>query len=150
MLQRLLFIFSMALLLSSCHNDDDGMTEFRMAKAKWQKLQFDDYTIQENLQCFCGGLLEWTTKVSNSEKDTIYFDESKLYEGQTYKSVFDNAKTVEEAFDFIENFDTKKVAVFEVEYDEQFGFPKSIYIDNIKNAIDDEIAYVYSNFTPTK
>lgn len=150
MMRKFLFLVFLAFAFVSCDSDDESMSEFKMAKAKWDKLQFDDYTIQENLQCFCGGLLEWTTKVSNSEKDTIYFDESKLYEGQTYKSVFDNAKTVEEAFDFIENFDTKKVAVFEVEYDEQFGFPKSIYIDNIKNAIDDEIAYVYSNFTPTK
>ena len=95
-------------------------------------------------------MLEWTTKVSNNEKDTIYFNEANLPKGQTYQMVFDGAKTVEEAFDFIESFDTKKVASFEVEYDEQFGFPKSIAIDHIKNAVDDEITYVYSNFTPTK
>jgi len=134
----------------SCDSDDEGMTEFKMAKAKWEKLQFDDYVIQENLSCFCGGLLEWSTRVINSVKDSVYYNESNLPNGQTYQMVFDGARTIDEAFDYIENFDAKSVAAFEVTYDEQFGFPKSIFIDHVKDAVDDEIAYLYSNFTPTK
>ncbi|MDY7396156.1 DUF6174 domain-containing protein [Aureibaculum sp. 2210JD6-5] len=150
MMRKFLFFTVLAISFVSCDSDDEDMSEFKMAKAKWEKLQFEDYTIQENLWCFCGGLLEWTTKVVNNEKDTVYFDESKLYDGQTYQMVFEGAKTIDEAFDFIENFNTKKVASFIVEYDEQFGFPKSIAIDYIENAVDDEITYVFSNFTPTK
>lgn len=150
MLRRFLFLLSLVLVFISCDAEDNGMAEFRIAKAKWEKLQFKDYTIQENLSCFCAGLLEWTAKVSDGRKDTLYFDESKLYNGQTYQMVFEEAKTIEEAFDFVENFNTKSVATFNVTYDEQFGFPKSIAIDYVRDAVDDEITYLYSNFTPAK
>ncbi|MBJ2176534.1 hypothetical protein JBL43_19960 [Aureibaculum sp. A20] len=147
-------IFSLLVLLvsfCSCDTDDEkAISDFELAKAKWEKLQFNDYTIQENTSCFCGGLLEWTTKVINNEKDTVYFDDSKLYKGQTYQMVLDGAKTIEEAFDFIEQFDVTTVYSFDAVYDEQFGFPKSIFIDYVENMADDEIVYLYSNFTPTK
>lgn len=150
MVQRFLLSFFLVLMFTSCDSDDDDMSEFKIAKAKWEKFQFDDYSIQENVSCFCAGLLEWDVKVSDNEKDSVYFDESKLYKGQTYQMVFDDAKTIDDAFNFIENFDTNKAFSFEVVYDEQFGFPKSIAIDYVENMADDEIAYLYSNFTPTK
>ena len=151
MIRSTFFLLVLLVSFSSCDTDDEvAISDFEIAKSKWKNLQFKDYTIQENTSCFCGGLLEWTTKVTNNEKDTVYFDDSKLYKGQTYQMVLDGAKTIDEAFDFIEQFDVTTVYSFEVVYDEQFGFPKSIFIDDVENMADDEIAYLYSNFTPTK
>ncbi|WP_117884271.1 DUF6174 domain-containing protein [Aureibaculum luteum] len=151
MVRKAFFLLVLLVSFNSCDTDDEAaISDFEIAKAKWEKLQFKDYTIQENTSCFCGGLLEWTTKVTSNEKDTVYYDDSKLYKGQTYQMVFDGAKTIDEAFDFIEQFDVKTVYYFDVVYDEQFGFPKSISIDYVENMADDEITYLYSNFTPTK
>lgn len=150
-MRKTLFLLALTIAFISCDSDnDEPKTDFEIAKVKWENFQIKDYTIQENTSCFCTGLLEWTTKVSNKEKDTVYFDESKLYKDQTYQMVFDDAKTIDDAFEFIENFDMSKVDFFTVEYDEKYGFPKSIVIDYHIDMADDEIAYLFSNFTPSK
>ena len=151
MMKNILFLVVFTIAFSSCSSEDNGpKSEFEIAKAKWEKFQFDDYSIKENTSCFCAGLLEWDLRVIDNQKDTLFFDRSKLSKGQTYNTVFDEAKTIEDAFEFIENFDLTKADSFIVEYDEQFGFPKSIVIDYHFGMADDEIAYLYSNFTPTK
>jgi len=146
MLKRGLLLLGVLMLLFSC-TDDDDKSENQIAREKWNSLQIKDYSIKERRACFCAGLLEWTVEVEDNIKDTVFFDESKLYQGQTYKMVFDDAKTIEDVFDFIENFDTNKADELVVVYNEEYGFPKSISIDYIKEAVDDEITYLYNDFT---
>ncbi|RPD93252.1 hypothetical protein EGM88_13545 [Aureibaculum marinum] len=141
-------VLALSILFISCDADNELKSDFEMAKEKWQSYQFEHYTVQENLSCFCSGLLEWTLKVTNNKKDTVYFENSKLYKGQTYQMVLTEAKTIEDAFEFIENFDKDNVASFNVIYDEKYGYPKSIAIDYQKELADDEITYIYSNFIP--
>lgn len=81
-------------------------------------------------------------------KDTLIFDVSKLPENQTYDLVVDNARSIEEAFDFIEGYDAENVFLFEVDYVENYGFPTRIYIDRDDRLADEEIGLLYSNFEP--
>ena len=153
MMLRYLILFLAASVIAACDSDsaDDmekPMDDFQRNKAKWQAAAISDYRIQENLSCFCVGLLEWDVVVRDGQKDTLLFDESRLWEGQTYESVFEDARSIEEAFEFIANFETDSVASFVVEYDEQYGFPVQISVDREEGLADDEISYLYSNFEP--
>jgi len=63
-------------------------------------------------------------------KDSIDFDESTI------------SPEVEELM-------KNDVASVEIEYDKTYGFPTLISIDYIKDAIDDEVTYMYSDFEIT-
>lgn len=114
----------------SCSKDSEGGgddAEFNQNREKWKNAKIADYSIQENHSCYCGGLLEWEIIVKNNIKDSLIFDTSLLSENQTYDMVLNNAMSIEEAFDLIENFDADSVFLFEVDYDEKYGFPTRIY-----------------------
>ncbi len=142
-LAPLFFIF----VFISCSSDDDGLgSELNSNRVLWQSSQIKNYSMNERLSCFCGGLLEWDVYIKDGIKEKVEFDESQLPQGQTYDDIFINAKKVEEAFDFIEDLINHNVASLVVEYNNEYGFPSLISIDYARNTADDEIAYLYTDF----
>jgi hypothetical protein len=117
--------------------------EFSQAKEKWNSAQIRNYNMNEKISCFCGGLLEWKIFVKNGIKDKVEYDESQAF-GQTYDDIFDQARTIEDVFDFLEDLLNRDLASLNVEYDDVYGFPKLINIDYVENIADDEIAYFYT------
>lgn len=146
------FIITVLLLIifSSCNSDDDvteKQREFNQAQKLWQSNQIENYIWNERLSCFCAGVLEWDLYVKDNLKEKVEFDETNLPQGQTYDDILKKAKTVDETFDFIENLLTKDLASLIIEYDSQYGFPTEINIDYDFQIADDEIAYLYSDFS---
>jgi len=141
----LIFIFAFI----SCSSDDDFTDELNANRLLWQSSQIKDYTLNERISCFCGGLLSWDVFVLNSIKDRVEFDETQLPSNQIYDDIFNNSRTVEESFDFIESLLSQNVASLNVEYDDVYGFPNHISIDYVANAVDDEISYIYTSFEIT-
>jgi len=142
-----LFFFSY--LFISCASDDDIFKEIRAlneTRSTWQRSQLKNYRINERISCFCGGLLEWDVYVKEGAKERVEFDELHLPSHQTYNDIFDNAKTVEDAFDFIEELIYQNVASLLVEYNNEYGFPSLISIDYYADTTDDEIGYLYTDF----
>ena len=135
-------------LFISCNSDDtltEEKIEFNKARQKWNNTQPENYNMHERVSCFCGGLLEWDVFVKNGIKDKVEYDDSQTY-GQSYEDIFENARTIEDVFDFLESLLNEELASLYVEYDETYGFPKLISIDYAENVADDEIAYLYTNF----
>ena len=135
-------------LFISCNSDDtltEEKIEFNKARKTWNNSQIENYNMHERVSCFCGGLLEWDVIVKNSIKDRVEYDESQT-SGQSYEDIFENARTIEDVFDFLESLLNEELASLYVEYDEMYGFPKLISIDYAENVADDEIAYIYTNF----
>ena len=148
MFSRILTILIIVFTFISCSSDDaffDEKRELSQAREKWNSAQILNYNMNERISCFCGGLLDWNVFVENGIKDKVVYDESQAY-GQTYEDVFDNAKTVEDAFDFIESLLVKDLASLIIDFDDVYGFPKLISIDYVENMADDEIAYLYTDF----
>ena len=145
------FIIAVLLLsvFSSC-NSDDIVTEkqrvLNQAIQLWQSQQIENYIWNERISCFCGGVLEWDLFVKDKIKEKVEFDETNLPQGQTYDDILEGAKTVEDAFDFIETLLSKDIASLIIEYDDQYGFPTEINIDYDFQIADDEIAYLYTDF----
>ena len=151
MFTRIFTVLIIFFTFISCSTDDefsDDKRELSQARQKWSTSQILNYTMNERISCFCGGLLDWNVFVEKGIKVKVVYDESQAY-GQTYESVFDNAKTVEDTFDFIESLLVKDLASLIIDYDDVYGFPKLISIDYVENIADDEIAYLYTDFKIT-
>jgi len=145
-----ILIFKFALLvLISCSSVDDiaeKQRELNQARQLWQSQQVENYKWNERLSCFCAGVLEWDLFVKDNLKEKVEFDEINLHQGQTYDDILEKAKTVEEAFDFIETLLSKEIASLIIEYDDQYGFPTEVNIDFDFQIADDEIVYLYKGF----
>ncbi|WP_456441646.1 DUF6174 domain-containing protein [Psychroserpens sp.] len=146
MFQKVILPLVCICVFISCSSDDDFTDELNANRQLWQSSQLKNYSINERLSCFCGGLLEWNLYVKDGVKDNVVFDESQLLPNQTHDDVLNNAKKVEEAFNFIGDLLNQNVASLLIEYDAEYGFPTLISIDYNADFVDDEIAYTYTNF----
>ena len=143
MLKKIVLL-SLSFALFSCVSED--LSEFEIAKNKWQSANINSYKIKERISCFCIGILQWELEVVKGEKIKVTYDEPEYSTGETYEDVLAKAKTIDDVFDFIESIDKSSVAYFNVEYNEEYGFPTSISIDQDSNAADDEVFYQYYDF----
>lgn len=147
MSSKILIILIFVFTFISCNSDDEFRDEFNENRQLWASSNINNYSWDERLSCFCGGVLEKVIYVVDSTKDTVVFDESFLFEGYTYIDVFNGSKSVEEAFDYIEELLAKDVASLFIEYDEMYGYPTSISIDYDERIADGGISYFYTNFS---
>ena len=144
----LIFKFALLVLISCSAVDDiaEKQRELNQARQLWQSQQVENYKWNERLSCFCAGVLEWDLFVKDNLKEKVEFDEINLHQGQTYDDILEKAKTVEEAFDFIETLLSKEIASLIIEYDDQYGFPTEVNIDFDFQIADDETVYLYKGF----
>lgn len=114
---------------------------------KWQSYtsgpdDFISYTTQQS--CFCPQ--EFTRPMNITESDGQIT--SATY-ADTNEPVPDNIRqslqTVDQRFEQLQNAYENGAATVNVEYDEQFGFPTSVFIDQSEMIADEEISYSISN-----
>ncbi len=152
MISRVFTLLFVVFVFVSCNTDDDDnlLNELNANRQLWESSQVKNYSWNERLSCFCGGILERDIFVVNDVKDRVEYDDSnvppQVDRDELYVSIFNQSKTVDEAFDFIESLLGQDVASLSIEYDTVYGFPTIISIDYIENAIDDEIGYIYTDF----
>jgi hypothetical protein len=125
------------------------LKELHQYRRQWEAQKITDYRYTLQISCFCvpeivqpleiqvrNGVTTSLTKIaSGAPVDTEYFD-------------FDQIATMPKLFALIESAIANKAASISVTYDSVFGFPAHISIDHIKYAIDDEISYTVTDFTP--
>lgn len=75
-----------------------------------------------------------------SGKGTVIDSANPLYE------IANRYSTIDRVFLALEADQTGDADEVIVEYDPTYGFPANVAVDNIKEAIDDEISYQISNF----
>ena len=150
-MKKVLFLIAVSIVFISCSSDDDAFTELSKNRQLWQSKNIDSYKWNERLSCFCGGILIKDVIVLNSQKDSVEFEIPEWYPPETtvedlYDGVFENAKTIEDAFDLIEDLQNQTVDALIIEYNETYGFPTLISVDYSFQIADDEFVYTYSNF----
>ena len=112
-------------------------------RALWASQGIRSYAFTIERQCFCPE--DWrgpfeVTVVESAPSLVTYQGVGALAD-----RVAELPKTMEAAFDLV----LANIAMEpEVVYDDRFGFPLRIALDPAKNAIDDEVTYVISNFRP--
>ena len=149
MIRKFFLLVALISLLASCNNDDENDKDFSSIenpRERWEAYGITDYVINERISCFCGGVLQWDLVVKNNIKSEVFFVQT--ISNQTEAEIIENARTINDVFDFIQTIEKISVADFVVEYDTKYGFPTLVSIDYDLNIADDEIAYIYSEFNP--
>jgi hypothetical protein len=116
------------------------------ARARWESLGPDSYEFDFEWICYCVLITDTVRiRVENGEIANITDPETArvVALGQ-----FDDFRTIDGLFDWIEGEIDRPVDELEVEYDDQLGHPLSAEADRIVNGIDDEQSFHITNFRP--
>jgi Family of unknown function (DUF6174) len=109
----------------------------------WAAGHVDDYTFTISRQCFC----PFTDPIEITVVDGLATQLTSNGEPVAAPDAQGFPKTIDELFVII-GAQLAKDAIVEVEWDDAFGFPTSIAVDPIINAVDDEFGYLVTDFRP--
>jgi hypothetical protein len=108
--------------------------------------KFENYTFEQSVLCFCpappAGVFYKLT-VRNNE---IVAAENTQTGEKLDAREFDFFKTISGLIELVDSINEDSVAVFNVTYDEEHGYPTYVYIDYSFNIADEEIGYRSRNF----
>lgn len=142
-----IFLLMLAFILAACSAGET--TDFDKNLAKWNDANISHYRYQLFIGCFCPFMEDMpiTIEVNNGEivsmtsgKGTAIDAANPLYE------VVNRYSTIDRVFLALEADQTGDADEVVVAFDPDYGFPANVAVDNIKEAIDDEISYQVSNF----
>ena len=140
-------LLMLAFVLAACTSGESS--EYDKNLARWNEANISHYRYQLFIGCFCpfGEDMPITIEVNNGEiismtsgKGTVIDSASPLYE------VVNRYSTIDRVFLALKADQTGDAEDVIVAYDPTYGFPANVAVDNIKEAVDDEISYQVSNF----
>lgn len=144
---------SAALLLSGCSSTSitgggGGTTDaLAAAQALWnsKKPAGDRYVMVQRVVCFCPTAnVSYRITVSGTAITDVVNDRTDVPLASSSWSSF---KTVAQLFDAVRAAQGKSGTLKSVEYDATLGFPRTVSLDPILNAVDDEVSYVTTSVT---
>ena len=138
----LMALLILALTLSAC----GGNAELGKNRDKWDSAGVTHYRFELTISCFCPFMDVMPVVAEVKDGQIVSLTDAK---GQPlreeFRETFEKAATVEGLFAVAEDSLSNADQV-EVTYDARYGFPSSIVVDQIKMAVDDEIAYYVGAF----
>ncbi len=142
-----IFILLAALLMFTlaCDSQNDVKDSLSRHQRLWVNQGIRSYQYRLQVNCFCPPEVTDPVIVEVREgaaSSVLYAATGKPAESK----YFDKYDTVDELFLVIEDTIKRGADEISVTYDETLGFPTRIYIDFVKQAVDDEIAYNISDF----
>lgn len=159
-LVRLFFLLFLIGPLMGCGNDDEGSgaeSTYIAAKRQWDDRQIANYRYTVSIErphpalCFSAsdtypgcGFYVVTVKDGTVESAERAGNGEMLNEDQ-----LSTLATVEDLFAVISAAIERPAASIDVEYDLQYGYPRSIFIDNQNDISDDETLFHASDLAPT-
>jgi hypothetical protein len=127
----------------------ESQRDLNAARAKREKSGIDDYEYHLRILCFCPPNVTFPViiKVENGINLSVeYAQEPKEVTNDYFKPV----DTIDKLFDVIQKAIDNEADSLVVEYDSTYGYPKSIAIDPIKNAIDEETPTSSKHSSPVR
>lgn len=112
--------------------DGTAARELGEARAIWKKAKVSGYRLKISRGCFCAP--PRSVKVTVRKGTVVNVTNKGWYGPWTVGGLF---RTVAESIE-------GEAAKLDVNYDQQLGYPRSISIDHIAMAVDDEIGYTAS------
>ena len=143
-------LLGLALLVGGC-SDPTSPEDARLAEAqrRWEATRpaSNSYTMQQRVVCFCvtgattfqvtvtTGTITRAVNVTTGESISV-----------TLLTIF---RTVDQLFTQAREGLTREGVVTSMAFDATLGYPTTLGLDPIRNAVDDEVTYVTSNVVPS-
>lgn len=140
-----ILLLVLILILAAC----SVSSEYDQNIKKWQEAGVSHYRFDLFVVCFCPfrDLMPLTIEVQNGEVVSITKpDGTALESSDPSYAVISPVTTIEGLFAQVESSSSGESGEVLVTYDTLYGYPVTISIDPIKEAIDDEISYQVENF----
>lgn len=140
-----ILLLVLSILLAACST----ASEYDQNLKKWQDAEVAHYQFDLFIGCFCPfrDMMPLTIEVQNGEVVSITKpDGTAVAESDPSYQYFIEVATVDRLFEKLNSSLNGSADEVLVMYDATYGFPVTISIDQIKEAIDDEIAYQVVNF----
>ena len=120
---------------------DLALRDLAVHQAQWQSKGITSYTFTITRQCFCpSDVLDVVVVDGVATKVTV---DGKAPDAFQVNGV---PLTIQALFALV--VAQPETAGMTVEWDQTFGYPSSVQVDPIANAIDDEFGYSVTNFRP--
>ncbi|NJN79745.1 MAG: hypothetical protein HC797_04325 [Anaerolineales bacterium] len=144
-MKKIIFIV-LALILAACGNTS---TEFDQNLTKWNNAGISHYQYQLFIGCFCPFYedMPLTIEVKDGEVVSITsVDGTAIDSSDPAYETYNSYATIDRLFSELGLDLAGEADEVVVTYDPTYGFPTSIAIDYIKEAIDDELSLQVSEF----
>ncbi len=113
----------------------------QQAQRLWERTRPSAYEFTVDVMCFCPTYGRWRITVDGQDVvDAEPLDDQRGRRPEL--------PTIDEILDEAVRAETTPGPTVEARYDPRTGVPRSVSIDWIKNAVDDEIAWGVSDFAP--
>jgi len=120
----------------------DGLTEpllnFAHNRDKWERVHLTSYTFEFQRSCFCIPTERARITVSNEQVSSVILLSTGQPPDSSSAAFYD--VTIDDLFDELGSA-LAHASQVTVTYDQALGYPRTIAIDYIANAVDDEISY---------
>jgi uncharacterized protein DUF6174 len=152
---RKLLLLVLTLVLSACTTlarAGEPKSEVEQARDKWQAADISHYQVNVDVSCFCAFRDEMPLIVEVKDGEVISLKSATGKElNSTNLQYYERYLTIDKLFSEIEKgFKSEgsedAADKIEVQYDETYGFPTTINIDFVEQAIDDELYITVSDF----
>ena len=142
--KKISLFFILVLTLSAC----SGTSAFQQNQAKWEGQNINHYRFTIAVSCFCPfANVQVTYEVLNGEvvEQTVQFPPDNPVDEALVSDFYQPYNTIEKVFDYVGGA-IKDADETTIEYDQNYGFPATVSVDWIKQAVDDEMYLTLSNF----
>lgn len=112
------------------------LSAFEYNKNKWESLDVDSYKYTFQISCFCTYDVTLPKVIEVIDGEIISVNEIP-YDDELHWGIL----SIAQLFDVIEKAEKNNVAVLEVKYHLDQGYPISVYIDRDKMIADEEMDY---------
>jgi len=138
------------LIMTSCSKEVIKKKTLSENRSKWEQVNTGDYEFDYNVGCFCAFsgnarvVVKSDTLHDVLDPDTglpLLISVDSLPVLELYPNSF---YTVDEMLDRIQ-VERRESHTVDVTFDEENGYPTSVFFDQIKNAVDDEMSFSFKN-----
>jgi Family of unknown function (DUF6174) len=127
-----------------------GRSTLQQNQEKWNGQNIGHYRFTVVVSCFCPFAgIEVTYEVQNGQvvSQSIQAAPDRQIDEALVTDFYQPYNTIEKIFDYVEGAN-KDADETTIEYDPTYGFPVTVSVDWIKQAVDDEMYLTLSNFEP--
>ena len=131
--------------LVSSSQRDEVQRELNRNRRLWQSHSVEDYRYVGRRLCYCGQEATGPVRVEvvDGEVVSLTYEEDGEPVVATFAGLWPGFEGV---FDIVQDAIDRDAAEIVVEYHAEYGYPTSIGIDYMENAVDEELGYVVEDF----
>ena len=131
------FLFLLFFIISCSKNEELSGEDL------WYSLNISNYEMIQQISCFCFP----EEFISPKSIVVLNGDIHKINGSEPSETIgFEYYSSINSLFEFIENSLKENPEFFEINYNEKYGFPESIFFDMSEMIADEEIGYYITNF----